>query len=179
MFQSRMVGVESGRAQVLLEACIENATKATLFLEYTRFDAGPGLSAVRVAPALQQPDSQHRSQPAAAVAAYVAGLQVRERADSSPAQRVPVLGCIASKGMEDHQQSRCSALPSRFKLWCTVHLARLADRQSPTSPICTPCCHRKSSCSIKNDSDAALLTAAAGPRGGSQCGVPRATAAAG
>ena len=76
--QTRVVGVESGKPQVLLEACVENATKGTLFLEYVRFDATQSLTAARIAPALAEkpPQSHGRSGPGASVAAYAQGLQV-------------------------------------------------------------------------------------------------------
>ncbi|KAK9785606.1 hypothetical protein WJX73_006078 [Symbiochloris irregularis] len=76
--KSRTVAAETGAPQVLMEACVENATKGTLFLEYVRFDAGTGLSATRVAPptAVGQSAGRHRSPAGAAVSSYVAGLQL-------------------------------------------------------------------------------------------------------
>lgn len=77
--QTRLVGMEAGRPQVLLEACVENATKGTLFLEYVRFDPTPGMTAVRVAPSRPEPiwSGPHASRGGKALAAYTQGLQVR------------------------------------------------------------------------------------------------------
>ena len=73
--QTRTLRSRRGELQTLLEACVENATRGPLFLEYLRFEPSSHLSAEELPrEELGPPDPAH---PSTALERYVDALKVR------------------------------------------------------------------------------------------------------